>query len=476
MNTLSVTHELRPAANTATDSRILGLILVAGLALRVGLWLWFAPLHPQIGDEQDYNLLAHNLIEHKEFSYVSGQPISLRPPLYPFFVAVVYAVAGVDNFQAVRLAQALLSLVIIWLVYRLGRDAFSPRIGLWAAGLCAFYPTLLAMNNLILTEVLFTLLLTAALYGVVLYYRQEKAGYLALTGVLLGLAALTRSVVYLSPPLLAAYVTFTGPRFLRHRVIAGVLLVLTFAATIAPWSIRNTRLQKSFVTIDTMGGLNFMMGNYRHTPLYRSWAAISLQGDKRWDREVIETYPPEMRRTQGQIDKLALMQGLKFVREHPGLTALRDLIKFFDFWGLERETVAGASRGYFGPIPKPIIVVLGLVILVSYVLALFLGIFGTLFCPAADFRVHVFFLLVTAFICALHTIVFGHSRYHLPLVPLILLYASAAWINRGTILERRWSGRFVVALSVCLVFVIGWSWNAVAGDWELIQNVVGKWF
>ena len=89
-------------------------------------------------------------------------------------------------------------------------------------------------HYLILTEVLFTVLLTAACHGVVLYYRREKAGYLALTGVLLGLAALTRSVVWLSPPFLALYVILTGRRSIGQRVIGAALLVLSFAATIAP--------------------------------------------------------------------------------------------------------------------------------------------------------------------------------------------------------------------------------------------------
>jgi 4-amino-4-deoxy-L-arabinose transferase-like glycosyltransferase len=474
VNALPTAQVPLPTASPATDSRALLLILLVGLVVRLLLWFWFSPLPPRIVDEQDYNVLAHNLLEHGEFALQAGSPTSMRPPLYPFLVAGIYAVAGADNFQAVRLVQALLSLINVWIVYRLGREAFSPRVGLWAAGLFAFYPTLLGMNNLILTEVLFTLLLTAACYAVLLYFRRERGGYLALAGVLLGLAALTRSVVWLSPPFLAAYVILFGPRSLAHRAGVAVVLVLAFGATIAPWTVRNSRLQKTFVTIDTMSGRNFMMGNYRYTPLYRSWDAISLEGEEAWYREVFDTYPPEMRTTQGHVDKLALKCGLKFVRENPGLTALRDLIKFFDFWGLERELIAGAFRDFFGPIPRPIILGMSAAILTGYVGALFLGIFGTLFSPPPDWRVHVLFLLVMAFICALHTLVFGHSRYHLPLMPFVLLYAAAAWTDRRRILEQRRSGRFALGVSLCVVFLIGWCWNAVAGDLDLVRGVLGR--
>src|SRR5205823_4643563 len=139
------------------------------------------------------------------------------------------------------------------------------------------------------------------------------------TGILLGLAALSRSVVWLSPPFLALFVLLTWKAPWRYRLLAPVILVGSFAMTLAPWAIRNSRLQGTFVAVDVMGGRNFMMGNYSQTPLYRSWDAISLGGEKSWHHEVARSYPPEERATQGQVDRLALRQGLKFAREHPWL-------------------------------------------------------------------------------------------------------------------------------------------------------------
>src|SRR5262249_5720513 len=114
-------------------------------------------------------------------------------------------------------------------------------------------------------------------------------------------------------------------------------------------------------------------------------------------------------------------------------------------------------------------------IIAAYVGALFLGIFGILNNPIPDRRIHWFLLFVIAFVCALHTVVFGHSRYHLPLMPLVLVYSAAALLDLRAIWSRRRGGRFVLALSVCLVLMLGWGWNAVAGDWGLIRNQLGKW-
>jgi hypothetical protein len=264
---------------------------------------------------------------------------------------------------------------------------------------------------------------------------------------------------------LALWVLLTsqGPP-VRRLAAAGVLLV-GFAATVAPWAMRNMELQRTFVGIDTMGGRNLMMGNYQYTPLYRSWDAISLTGEKEWIHVLRQKY--DLRgTTQGQLDKLAMREGVAFIEAHPGLTLQRGLVKFFDFWGLERELVAGAAMGYFGSVPKPAVYALALLVCGSYALVIVLAVFGLLLRPLEDRRVHWFFLLVILFICAVHTLVFGHSRYHLPLIPLLVIFAARALLDLPGIWRERGRPAFALAAVLCLALVGGWTWAAVAGDWE----------
>ena len=131
--------------------------------MRLGLWVAAAGHPLNICDERDYNALAINLAEHGELRSRRASRHSLRPPLYPAIVSVFYRLFGVENFQAVRLFQAVLSLGLVLLIYRIASVVFSPGSGLWAAGLCCFYPTLLGFNDLILTEILFTFLLCCVL-------------------------------------------------------------------------------------------------------------------------------------------------------------------------------------------------------------------------------------------------------------------------------------------------------------------------
>jgi hypothetical protein len=67
---------------------------------------------------------------------------------------------------------------------------------------------------------------------------------------------------------------------------------------------------------------------------------------------------------------------------------------------------------------------------------------------------------------------FAHSRYHLPLMPLVILYAASAVIQRRAIWSQRRGWRFWLAGGVCAAFVGGWVWMIVAVDGEHILNLL----
>ncbi|HYV34497.1 MAG TPA: glycosyltransferase family 39 protein [Gemmataceae bacterium] len=447
-------------------------LLLAGAAVRLCLWFWFQHLPIEIVDEQDYNSLAKNLVEHGEFSYFPGTLTSIRPPLYPLLVAGVYTLFGLENFQAVRLIQAVMSLLNVVVLYGLGKEIASRRTALWLAGLFCFYPSFLGFNNLLLTETLFTLLLCTFCYLIILACKRQAMRYLLVAGVVLGLATLTRSILWMFPPVLALFLLICWQGSWPRRFVAVLAVVLPFALTMTPWAWRNTVLHKTFVPVDTMGGLNFMTGNYRHTPFYRSWDAIGIVGENSWYAEVFAAYPPSEYDTPGKIDKLALKQGLLFVRDNPLLTLQRDIIKFFDFWGLERELVAGAGRGIFGPLSGLVVVLLAVLIMGSYVAALFVGIFGLFLVPLGDRRTQYFLVLLVVYICGLHSLVFAHSRYHLPVMPLVLVFTATALTTRPTIWWQWRRGAFWLAAGLCILMVCGWIWGLAAGDMEKFRQSI----
>jgi 4-amino-4-deoxy-L-arabinose transferase-like glycosyltransferase len=370
-------------------------------------------------------------------------------------VAGIYKVAGVGNYQAVRLVQIGLGLATAAVVYMIDRGAYGPRAGLIAAAICCFYPSLVGATNLVLTETLFALLVCLLVLWFQRYLSSERRGWLFAAGVTLGLAALTRSVLWLFPPLAFLYLLFLGrEQTWLGRLASATTLVLAFCVTLAPWTIRNTLLQKTFTTVDVMGGRNVMMGNYEHTLEDRPWATIELKGETAWHSVLAENQSLNGK-TQGQIDKLAMRYAIDYVLSHPVQTIRRSTAKFFHFWQLERELIAGAQMGLWGNFGKPAILGMAAVILGAYVVTMTAGIFGAWLRPM-DWRLHVLLLLLIAFVTCLHALAFGHSRYHLPLMPLLILYAAGA-IDQWRRLAGRWKS-FGFAAAVACLLVLGASW------------------
>jgi 4-amino-4-deoxy-L-arabinose transferase-like glycosyltransferase len=445
----------------------LAAIMIVGLVVRMALaaWVWDEPLN--IGDEQDYNALAVSLVETGRYANESGQLISLRPPLYPAFLAGLYHAFGAENHNAVRVVQSGLGLLTVLLVYALAKGMYNERVATWAAALCCFYPSLLGYQNLLLTETLFAFLVCTTCLCLQRFAATTRPAWLAAFGVALGLATLTRSVFWLFPPFLFVYMLYVARGVSWPRRIAYACLpIAVFALTIAPWAVRNTRLQKTFVTVDVMGGRNFMMGNYEHTPLYRAWDAISIDDERAWFRVLAAEGATKPGMTQGQIDKAAMRRTVAYVLENPGLTAQRDVVKFFNFWQLERSIVAGLGRGYWGNLPTWGVLLVMVVIFGSYTAAMASGVMAFAAAPPVARRLHWFLLLVVGFVCAVHTAVFGHSRYHLALMPLVSIYSARFFADPALIWSRRRSVAFWSGMAVCLLLIGGWAYEIVFVELE----------
>lgn len=451
----------------------LAALLVAGALVRLGLWWWWQQNTTLTGDEVDYDGIATRLVEQHQYVSSNGEPNSLRPPLYPAMVASIYTVAGLHNFSAVRLVQVLISLLTVVQVYRLGLVVASQSVALLAAAIFCFYPPVLGFNNLILTETLFTFFFLSTAVSTSRFVAGGNSRDMVMAAVWCGLGALTRSALFFYAPILAVYVLVFARAPVTRRLLATGLFIVVFAVILAPWTIRNTRLQKTFTTVDCMGGRNLMMGNYEYTPMERTWATIDIHGEHAWYTVLAKEHPNFAELTQGQRDKAAMRYGLEYIKAHPWLTLQRDIRKFFHFWQLERTLIAGAKAGRFGPIPKPLFLVGTAVLFAAQALLFIAAIYGG-FLLAPERRYHWLLLLMMALLCAMHSLIFGHSRYHLPLIPLIAIYAAIALLGYRDILGRRRNWRFWLASLASLVLVASWLYEIFILDFSRFMQSKGR--
>lgn len=450
--------------------------LALGLLFRLVVLTQTSGLGTPIVDEQHYTQLARTVVQSGVYGMSPVSPTSIRPPLFPGMVAAIWTVTGIDHLQVIRGVNILLAIVTTWLVYLLGRNLFDARVGRWAAAVFWLYPSLVFFDFTILTETLFTCLFVGSIVLLARLVQRPAAATALAAGAVLGLAALTRSVLWPMPLVLCPALVLLIPGRLTTRVGLAALVLAGHVVVLSPWAIRNTRLQGVTTVVDTMGGLNLRMGNYEHTPDDRMWDAVNLQGEQNWGWALREDFPGRTHFTEGEKDKWAQGRALKYMAANPAITLRRSVIKVSDFFGLEREYAAGIGQGLFNP-PRWFGVLASVTIILAYVAVLLVGVTGMWLTPAR-WREHVTVLLPLLAILGGHALAFGHSRYHMPLMPVIGVFAVAL-LTQGWSSFRRAARWQIAGAALCAAaFLAIWVHQVLVVDADrirgLIQQVIGS--
>jgi hypothetical protein len=206
----------RACAGLIGRHRLFSCLLAVAAALRVVVAVSYRPALLFFGDSLSYLANASHLA-----------PETIRPAGYPAFLR---AVLVVHDLAIVPAVQHVLGLVTGGLVYalvrRLGR---GPVAGSIAAAPVLFDAYELNIEQHVLSEALFTLLVVAALV-VLLWRGRPSVGRCVATGVLLAAAALTRSVgLALIAPALAFAVA-------RGGMVRTLALAAAFAVPLAGYA------------------------------------------------------------------------------------------------------------------------------------------------------------------------------------------------------------------------------------------------
>lgn len=204
------------------------------------------------------------------------------------------------------------------------------------------------------------------------------------------------------------------------------------------------------------------------------WDGVSLKGEKAWSYAMVQEHPDASNWTDGLRDKWARDRAVEYMSQHPIVTLRRVALKFADFWGLEREYIAAVRAGKY-PIPAWFEIGSSAAVIVAYITTMILACVGAFLVTRRNWKQHVAPLAVVAWVCGIHAIVFGHSRYHLPLMPIVIAYAAAAaqgrrWLSTPAFATRRPA----IALAVALLVGI-WVHEVLFRDSERIRQVLIAW-
>jgi len=248
------------------DRRVLiGLIVLAVAARAAAVLVLQSHTVPQ--STYEHGEIAANLLAGRGFSVRflgADGPTSQQAPLYPMVVAGAYAIMGVGTPRALlilELGQAALGGILVGLVAILAAEVAPGRRGVAAlAGLiAAVHPTLVYAATHVQVASMAASLLVASLAWA---YRTGRTGSgrdAVAAGGFLGLLALADPILVLVTPGMAWAIT-SGQGWRRSaRLVAAV--GATAALCVAPWVARNARVHGEFVPIKSSFGYAFWQGN-----------------------------------------------------------------------------------------------------------------------------------------------------------------------------------------------------------------------
>lgn len=190
-----------------------------------------------------------NLLAHQAFSDSRSapyEPNTVRTPVYPFYLAALYAIFGCHPFIAILLQTVIGSLSCL-LVFKTGKILFQEKTALAAGLLVAFEYTNVIHANLLLSDTIFLFLFSVGVFFLAKFFAAGSNNDLIRAALFLGLSALCRPAsVYFFVFLIGVfYLQFR--RNLRLGLRKYAIFTLTFMLTIAPWMIRNYVVADEFL-------------------------------------------------------------------------------------------------------------------------------------------------------------------------------------------------------------------------------------
>jgi len=218
---------------------VLGIFLLA-LTVRL-IYLWQIRSSPffdmPVADAGWHDSWARSLLQ-QHWTY--GQ-VFFRAPLYPYFLAAVYALLG-QGYLMARVAQAVLGSLSCLLVYALAGRLFSRSVALAAGVAASLYGMLIFFDAELLIVVLIVFLDLMMLW--LFIGRDDRPGWIRplLAGLVLGLSITARPNIVLFLPALFFWIWWKRGRRDRSALFQEIVLIcLMIAVVILPVALHNLR-------------------------------------------------------------------------------------------------------------------------------------------------------------------------------------------------------------------------------------------
>jgi tetratricopeptide (TPR) repeat protein len=437
-----------PAKSTSRDMRP-GLFLALALTFLIRLWFIlgmrgnpFSTIGPQMLDSYYYHRWAIEIVTGS----FRGSDVFFLRPLYPYLLALVYAVFG-QHVLAVQMVQAVAATVSCFLLYDCTRRIFDKRaatlasFGFALTGILVFYTgTLLYVELTVFLSLLFLWLILIA---------GRRFWVWIAAGVCFGLVVICRPELLLVLPFLLLW-RGRGSRTLDPASgvprLALPALALAALAVIAVVPIRNYIVARDPVLFTAHSGINFYYGN--NPSADGTWQPTSeLERGPGFSHERLKRVSRTINGRElswSAASAYWTRRGIGFITHQPGkyIRLLgRKLLLFLSNYEVPNDYYPETARAASLPLRLA---------LVNFGLVLALGLLGMLWAWPKRAGALPAYLFVAAYLVSA-LLFYVLSRLRAPVIPFLLMFAGFGLSEIVDSFRRRRTVHAVIGIAVAVL-------------------------
>lgn len=403
-----------------SEKKFLFVILLTALALRVYYVfdVFNTPfLQHLFSDPAIYSRWAKDLVAN---GFI-GDSVFFMAPLYPYTLAVFYALFGESNLP-VLLFQSLVSTVTILFIYLAAKNSFSKFTAVTAAVIAVFYSQFIFYSGLVLSETLQIFFLTLLIY----LLSKKDEFYLTdkwmMVGLILGFSLLLRGNTIL---------IFFGivfwmfarrrydkkfkPIFLKSllNITIGTVALVLFAA------VHNYIVGDDFVLLTSNGGINFYIGNNENTQgVFVTPTEFDYSSDMTGEKYAEQQKGSEL--SPSEVSSFWYEKSLNYIFNNPGSELLLLVKKFLLFWGENENSQSSVinydyfKKHYSHLLQLPFF---------NWLFISSLAVFGVFYYRRKKEHNGLFYITLLMYILAA-IIFFVNGRYRLGITPVVIIFAA----------------------------------------------------
>lgn len=359
-----------------------------------------------------YVALAQNLVETGRFAFSPDVPPSVhRGPAFPAAIALAYYLTR-SYEAAVLLVNALAAAATVAIVYVLAHRWYGPRASFWIALLALLHPVLIYYALSSWSDTLVTAAFVIYVWATLCAFEKPQASRMVASGVALALLLMAKSV-FVPVPVFALLASLV----FRRRWVRPLTVQLAVAAiALTPWTIRNYAIVHRPTLVSLGAGFNLLTGNFMVDHAGGCDAAFAAAVDDTFSHIEAERglslSSDDVRSVgyydiQAPLDRVFFVLAVEQIKREPGRLVRKVLVNAGRFW-------------YFASTPPRC-----LAILLLNLPVLFLAALELLQRRRSNSDAIVWIVGAIACVWLTYSLIIVHSRFYLPLLPLLLPFALA---------------------------------------------------